>query len=26
MSQVVFSWRRQTFPYTKSAQVFSCPS
>lgn len=26
MSRVVFSWRRQTFPYTKSAQVFSCPS
>jgi prepilin-type N-terminal cleavage/methylation domain-containing protein/prepilin-type processing-associated H-X9-DG protein len=24
--QVIFSWRRQTFPYMKSAQVFSCPS
>ena len=23
---VIFSWRRQTFPYTKSAQVFSCPA
>jgi prepilin-type N-terminal cleavage/methylation domain-containing protein/prepilin-type processing-associated H-X9-DG protein len=26
MPQVVFSWRRQSFPYIKSAQVFSCPS
>jgi prepilin-type N-terminal cleavage/methylation domain-containing protein len=22
----VYSWRRTTFPYTKSAQIYSCPS
>ena len=22
----IFSWRRTTYPYTKSAQIFSCPS
>jgi prepilin-type processing-associated H-X9-DG protein len=26
LPHVVFSWRRQTYPYMKSAQVFSCPS
>jgi prepilin-type N-terminal cleavage/methylation domain-containing protein/prepilin-type processing-associated H-X9-DG protein len=26
MSNEALSWRRTTYPYTKSAQVFSCPS
>ncbi|RYG75501.1 DUF1559 domain-containing protein [bacterium] len=25
-NQNIFSWRRTTFPYIKSAQIFSCPS